>query len=122
MEIQLKRLRKEAGFKSRDAFAAALGDCNARQIKSWETGERMMSLEQACVVADFLHVSLDELAGRHFSPPAPELADPMAADLVDAYGRCTPERRAALVQSARDAALASGEVPQRGGVRDAGVA
>ena len=43
-------------------------------------------------------------------------------DLVDAYGRCTPERRAALVQSARDAALASGEAPQRGGVRDAGVA
>lgn len=39
--------------------------------------------------------------------------DPMAADLVDAYGRCIPERRAAL---------ASGEVPQRGGVRPAGVA
>ena len=36
--------------------------------------------------------------------------DPMAADLVDAYGRCTPERRAAL---------ASGEAPQRAGLRDA---
>ena len=43
--------------------------------------------------------------------------DPMAADLVDAYGRRTPERRAALVQSARDAALASGEAPQRAGLR-----
>lgn len=122
MEIQLKRLRKEAGFKSRDAFAAALGDCNARQIKSWETGERMMSLEQACAVADFLHCSLDELAGRRFSSPASPPADPAAAELVDAYGRCTPERQGALLQSARDAALASGEAPQRGGVRDAGVA
>lgn len=35
----------------------------------------------------------------------------LAADLVDAYGRCTPERRAAFVQSARDAAVASGRYP-----------
>lgn len=123
MEIQLKRLRKEAGYRNRKDFAAALGDgFTERRITSWENGERMLSLEQACVLADFLHCSLDELAGRRFSSPASPPADPAAADLVDAYGRCTPERRAALVQSARDAALASGEAPQRGDVRDAGVA
>ena len=70
MEIQLKRLRREAGYKSRDAFAAALGDpYNARQIKAWEIGERKLSLEQACVIADFLVCSLDELAGRRFEVP-----------------------------------------------------
>lgn len=112
MEIQLKRLRKEAGYRSRESFAAALGDpYNARQIKSWESGERKLSLGQACVLADFLHCSLDELAGRHFSSPASPPADPAAAELVDAYGRCTPERQGALLQSARDAALASGELP-----------
>ena len=98
MEIQLKRLRREAGFKSRDSFAAALGgSCNARQIKSWETGERMMSLEQACVLADFLHCSLDELAGRHFSPSVPELADPMASDLVRHFSNLSEEGREVAV-------------------------
>lgn len=93
MEIQLKRLRREAGYKSRDAFAAALGDpYNARQIKAWEIGERKLSLEQACVIADFLECSLDELAGRSFDAqkPAP---DPAHQGLVESYDSLSEEGR-----------------------------
>lgn len=65
MDIRLKSLRKSAGFKNRRQFSDALGDgYTERQIASWETGERMLSLEQACDIADLLDCTLDELAGR----------------------------------------------------------
>lgn len=71
MNFQLKALRKRAGFKNRQEFVDALGDgYNVRKITSWENSERMPSLEQACDLADFLHCTLDELAGRDFSPPS----------------------------------------------------
>ena len=63
MDFQLMRLRKEAGYKSRDDFGGALGE-SPRRIKSWETFETKITLEDACKVADFLGCSLDELAGR----------------------------------------------------------
>lgn len=97
MEIQLKRLRKERGYKSRDAFAAALGDpFNSRQIKSWESGERKLSLEQACVLADFLRCSLDELAGRHFVPAASP-ADEAHRQIVAAFDDLSEEGREVAV-------------------------
>ncbi|WP_418389769.1 helix-turn-helix transcriptional regulator [Adlercreutzia sp.] len=63
MELKLMQLRKAAGYKNRDDFAAVLG-VNPRTYKTWETGARNMSFPQACMVADALHCSLDELAGR----------------------------------------------------------
>lgn len=63
MKLQLMQLRKQAGFKSRDDIAEALG-VNPATYTAWETGKRKMSFERACMIADFLHVTLDELAGR----------------------------------------------------------
>lgn len=63
MQLQLQQLRKKAGFKTATAFAKASG-ISVRQIRAWESGERTISLPQACEIADFLHCSLDELAGR----------------------------------------------------------
>lgn len=63
MELKLMQLRKAAGYRSRDAFADFLG-VNPRTYKTWESGERNMSFAQACMVADALGCSLDELAGR----------------------------------------------------------
>lgn len=124
MEIKLMEFRKAAGFKNRDLFAEKIG-VNKYTYRSWESGAAMMNAEQIWNCAVALNCTPNDLLGWYDEHPEDRPAppgDPMAADLVDAYGRCTPERRAALVQSARDAALASGEVPQRGGVRDAGVA
>lgn len=69
MELQLEQLRKAAGYKSRKAFADAFGT-NERQIKAWECGERKLRLSDAYDLAEFLHCTLDELAGREWSPPA----------------------------------------------------
>lgn len=63
MQLQLQQLRKRAGYRSREDFADALG-INPRTYKTWETGERRFNFEQACMMADLLHCSLDELAGR----------------------------------------------------------
>lgn len=63
MNLQLTRLRKEAGYKSRSSFAEAIGVAE-RRIKSWETQETKLRLDDACMIADFLKCTLDELAGR----------------------------------------------------------
>ena len=63
MELQLKALRKQAGYSNRDDFACACGISPAT-YKSWETGTRRLKLEDAAMIADFLGCSLDELAGR----------------------------------------------------------
>lgn len=53
MELKLMQLRKAAGYKSRDAFAAVIG-VKPLTYKTWETGERNMNFAQACMVADAL--------------------------------------------------------------------
>lgn len=63
MNLKLMQLRKAAGYKNRDDFAAVLG-VKPRTYKTWESQESNMSFAQACMVADALHCSLDELAGR----------------------------------------------------------
>ena len=123
MVLKLKALRKAAHV-SQEELAEIIG-ISARSIGAWERGQTTMNAEQLWNCAVALGTTPNDLLGWYDEHPEDRPAppgDPMAADLVDAYGRCTPERRAALVQSARDAALASGEAPQRGGIRDAGVA
>lgn len=63
MNLRLQELRKAAGYRSRALFADAFGTTE-RQVKSWEIGERKVSLDTACELADFFNCSLDELAGR----------------------------------------------------------
>lgn len=113
MEIQLKRLRKEAGYKFRRDFVDALGgDYSERQVKAWEIGEHMMSLAQACRVADVLGCSLDELAGRDFRPPAS--ADPLTAPercLLANYRAASPSGRAAIDSTSQALAEQSGDGP-----------
>lgn len=84
MDLQLARLRKDAGYSSRAKFAAAFG-VTERQIKAWETGERKLSLERACDVADFLGCSLDELAGRDFLRDTTGCLPPSDLQLVERY-------------------------------------
>ena len=95
MNLQLMKLRKEAGFKSRKALADALGDdYSERQIKSWEDGVRMLSLKQACDIADLLRCTLDELAGRSWSPP--EYSDPRQAALNHCYSQLNERSKGEL--------------------------
>lgn len=95
MNFQLKALRKRAGFKNRQEFVDALGDgYNVRKITSWENSERMPSLEQACDLADFLHCTLDELAGRDYSPP--EYSDARQQALNTCYAKLNDRSKGEL--------------------------
>ena len=82
MNLQLERLRKEAGYKSRREMAEN-SEFNERQIKAWECGERKLKLSDACLLADFFHCTLDELAGRDFQPAA--YSDPRQQALNYSY-------------------------------------
>lgn len=82
MNLQLERLRKEGGYKSRREMAEN-SEFNERQIKAWECGERKLKLSDACLLADFFHCTLDELAGRDFQPAA--YSDPRQQALNYSY-------------------------------------
>lgn len=82
MKLQLMRLRKEAGYKNRKTIADELG-ISERKYKSWESGEVKLTLADACDIADLLHCTLDELAGRDFQPVA--YSDPRQQALNRSY-------------------------------------
>jgi len=63
MVLQLKTLRRAAGYRNRDLFAREMG-VTARTLKAWECEEVNMPLAMACRAADILGCSLDKLAGR----------------------------------------------------------
>lgn len=82
MNLQLEKLRKAAGYKSRREMAES-SEFSERQIKAWEYGERNLKLSDACRLADFFNCSLDELAGRDFHPAA--YSDPRQQALNHSY-------------------------------------
>lgn len=65
MNLQIKQMRKRSGLNQKDV-AAAIG-VPVRTYGSWERGERNINLEDACLIADVLRCTLDELVGR--KPP-----------------------------------------------------
>lgn len=67
MNLQIKQMRKRSGLNQKDV-AAAIG-VPVRTYGSWERGERNINLEDACLIADVLRCTLDELAGREVPPP-----------------------------------------------------
>ena len=95
MELQLQALRKKAGYKSRKAFAVAFGEAE-RKVKSWERGETKLPLEDACRIADFFRVTLDELAGRWEYVRALPSASAEEQEIIDAYRASNAQGRASI--------------------------
>lgn len=56
---------------------------NPLTYKGWETGRTRLKLDDACDIADLLHCTLDELAGRDFQPAA--YSDPRQQALNHSY-------------------------------------
>ena len=97
MDLQLMRLRKRAGYKSRDAFADEIG-VNRHTYKSWETGTAKMTLEQAYNCAVALNCTIDEIAGLEHPLAS---SDPHRAALERYYDDLDSEGHAVLAESAR---------------------
>lgn len=119
MNLQLMKLRKNAGFKNRDDFAAEIG-VNPRTYKTWEAGERRFSFEQACMIADALKCSLDELAGR--DEYVGTFSDERQVALNSAYSSLSDEGKDAALGSVRGIKAAEGARAEAEGAQAAGSA
>lgn len=115
MELKLMQLRKAAGYKSRDAFAAVLG-VKPRTYKTWESQESNMSFPQACMVADALGCSLDELAGR--TEFVGSFSDPRQAVMNDDYTHLTDAGKDAAAGAVRGIRASEGARAQTAGLED----
>lgn len=119
MELKLMQLRKAAGFKNRDDFAMVIG-VNPRTYKTWETGARNMSFTQACMVADALGCSLDELAGR--TEFVGSFSDERQAVMNDDYARLSDAGKDAAAGAVRGIRASEGARAQAAGLEDRQIA
>lgn len=60
--LQLKKLRKAAGFKTQKEFADYIG-VKERRYAGWERQETELTLEDACNLCNALGCTLNDLAG-----------------------------------------------------------
>lgn len=104
MNIQLMRLRKAAGFSNRDAFAEKLG-VNKYTYRSWESGAVIMGAEQIWNCAEALGCTPNDILGWYEEHPREDmLEDAFERELVSCYRDSTNQRKASILQTARDAA------------------
>lgn len=110
MNLQLKAMRKKRKLSQTDL--AEKINVNLRTIGAWERGETMMSAEQVWNCAVALDTDPNTLLGwdEGFAAAAP--ANPEEAELVGAFRSCTDERRGRLLDTARDFAGMSRDVPE----------
>lgn len=113
MDLQLKKLRNEAHLKQGE-LAEKVGT-TLRKISAWERGETQISLEDACRVADFFRVTLDELAGRWEYVTTTPARDPDERRLVDAYRSTDARGKGAIMRTAEGEAGVEGQ-PEAGAV------
>lgn len=97
MKLRMMELRKAAGYESRADFACAVNMAE-RRVKALERGENKMTLEDACIIADALNCTLDELVGRE--TPLIAHTDAYKSEqersLIDGYRGLTPSDKRAV--------------------------
>lgn len=121
MNLRLKERRESLGLTQQE-LAKKVGK-SFRTIQSWERGESYPNAEFVVVLCKIFDIDPNELLGWYIDHPedrpAPLKPDPLTSELVSCYSQCTVDRQAALIQYARDAALASGEATERADVQEA---
>lgn len=96
MELQLKKLRKEAGMSQQD-MADALG-IKLRTYGTWERREAEIDLAWAYKCAQILGCTIDAIAG--YVPPT-EYSDPQQNELNHYYLSMNSDGRESLLKTAR---------------------
>lgn len=96
--MNLKKLRKQKGFRSVKAFSEACGIPEGT-LYSYELELRDMSLKNACIIADALNCSLDELAGRDISKLKPMLQRD-EQELLGNFRQLDDDSKASIIQLA----------------------
>lgn len=97
MHIRLMELRKAAGYKNRDEFAAKLG-VNKYTYRSWESGAAMMNAEQVWACAVALGTDPNEVLGWYEEHPrAAAPPDDAHRQIVAAFDDLSEEGREVAV-------------------------
>ena len=113
MNLQLAALR-ESNHRTQTELAAKVG-ATLRKVSAWERGETPIRLEDAAMIADVFGCTLDELAGREWSPS--EYSDPRQAELNKCWDECEEGDRTAILRVAKSFAAqekSDGAPPGRG--------
>lgn len=97
MNLQLKDLRKKAGY-TQEEFAKKIG-AKYRTYASWERQEYAMSLEDAYNCAIALNCTIDEIAGM--PPRHASFSDPGQQKLNECYEKMNESGKTLLVESAK---------------------
>ena len=121
-KLMLKSIRQSRGINQRE-MAERLS-MPLSTYRTWEQGVSRINLEDACRISTILGCTPNDLCGweEDRAPEPSPSADPYESDLVNNYRELTPERKAWLLQSARDGAAMSRPAPERGAAGAEGVA
>lgn len=103
MSLRMKEIRKRLGLEQKEVAERA--GMPVRRYGSYEREERGISLEDAAIIADVFDCSLDELAGRDYSPS--EYSDNRQRKLNEAYFASDERARASILDAAENALAAS---------------
>lgn len=118
-KLKLKDIRKESGMTQREVAEKAGVSLGA--YRTWEQETSGLSLENAYSIANVLGCTPNDLCDWYATHPRerPRRSDPERDELGDCYDACTPDQRAGLLMSARNAAAASRDFSERRSVLDA---
>lgn len=118
-KLKLKDIRKECGMTQREVAEKAGVSLGA--YRTWEQETSGLSLENAYNIANVLGCTPNDLCDWYATHPRerPRRSDPGRDELGDCYDACTPDQRAGLLMSARNAAAASRDFSERRSVLDA---
>ena len=105
MKTRLQELRKQAGYKSANAFADYAG-IKRGTYTDYEQGRIVPPIEKLWELADIFDVSLDYLVGRDFTRPEPEEEAP---EIMAAYEKLDDTAKAYATASVQGMAERMGE-------------
>lgn len=119
MELVLKQVRECCGY-TQQQLADELG-IKVATYRTWEQGSVKLTLENAFIISNVLGCTPNDLCDWYATHPRerPRRGDPERDELGDCYDACTPDQRAGLLMSARNAAAASRDFSERRSVLDA---
>lgn len=103
-KLQLKELRKKAGFKTQEDIADYLG-MKLRKYQTWERGEVALTLEDAYMLCVALKCTPNDLCG--WPKGLNDDSEPITSEemeIVDCYRESSPQWQQNIAMTARAAA------------------
>lgn len=114
-KLQLKELRRRAGFKTQKEIADRLG-IKERRYATWEREEVALTLEDAYNLSIVLGCTPNDLCGWYEDHPKEKGGEVLSSEeteIVGCYRKSTPQWKQNISMTARAAAGESKEVAER---------